>query len=183
LVWRRRWVGKSALIERFGELTGSTGSRITFSPSISGYLGPLSRYQPEIERGLGDTIVDALLDHLDDYMGRAYEDAFRQHLRRMAREGALGPKVVAIGPWWTRDGNNQIDAVVMAEHDKKRVPVLVGECTWEARRCLPHQDRSHQQGHQHGPESEDLRYCACARDEIVNADGDTLAVTPADIFG
>ncbi len=50
------------------------------------YLGPLSRYQPEIERGLGDTIADALLDHLDDYMGRAYEDAFRQHLRRLARE-------------------------------------------------------------------------------------------------
>ena len=32
-------------------------------------------------------------------------------------------------------------------------------------------------------ESEDLRYCVCARDEIVNADSDTLTVTAADIFG
>jgi Archaea bacterial proteins of unknown function len=82
-------------------------------------------------------VVDALLHRLDDYMGRAYEDAFRQHLRRLAREGALGPKIVATGPWWTRDGNNQIDAVVMAEHDKKRVPVLVGECKWGKRVDAP----------------------------------------------
>jgi uncharacterized protein len=148
------------------------------------YLGPLSRYQPEIERGLGDTIVDALLDRLDDYMGRAYEDAFRQHLRRLAREGALGPKIVAIGPWWTRDGNNQIDAVVMAEHDKKRVPVLAGECKWGK-----HVDASRikatliRKAASLAPESEDLRYCVCARDEIVNADSDTLTVTAADIFG
>lgn len=148
------------------------------------YLGPLSRYQPEIERGLGDTIVDALLDRLDDYMGRAYEDAFRQHLRRLAREGALGPKIVAIGPWWTRDGNNQIDAVVIGEYDKKRVPVLVGECKWgkrvDASRIKATLIRK---AASLAPESEDLRYSVCARDEIVNADDDTLTVTAADIFG
>ena len=128
--------------------------------------------------------MDALLDHLDDYMGRAYEDAFRQHLRRLAREGALGPKIVAIGPWWTRDGNNQIDAVVMAEHDKKRVPVLVGECKWgkrvDASRIKATLIRK---AASLAPESEDLRYFVCARDEIVNADDDTLTATAADIFG
>jgi hypothetical protein len=117
-------------------------------------------------------------------MGRAYEDAFRQHLRRLAREGALGPKIVAIGSWWTRDGNNEIDAVVMAEHDKKRVLVLVGECKWGK-----HGDASRikttliRKAASLAPESEDLRYCVCARDVIVNADGDTLTVTAADIFG
>ncbi|MGH3266240.1 MAG: ATP-binding protein, partial [Trebonia sp.] len=148
------------------------------------YLGPLSRYQPEIERGLGDTIVDALLDHLDDYMGRAYEDAFRHHLRRLAREGALGPKVVAIGPWWTRDGNNEIDAVVMAEHDKKRVPVLIAECKW-GRRVDAARIKATLIRKATGltSESENLRYCVCARDEVVNADKDMLTVTAADIFG
>lgn len=148
------------------------------------YLGPLSRYQPEIERGLGDTIVDVLLDHLDDYMGRAYEDAFRQHLRRLAREGALGPKVVAIGPWWTRDGNNEIDAVVVAERDKKRVPVLAGECKW-AKRADASRIKAAliRKTVNLDPGGEELRYCVCARDEIVNTDGDTLTVTAADIFG
>lgn len=148
------------------------------------YLGPLSRYQPEIERGLGDSIADALLDHLDDYMGRAYEDAFRQHLRRLANQGALGPKVVAIGPWWTRDGNDQIDAIVLAEREKKRVPVLAGECKWgkrvDAARIKAGLIRK---AASLTAESEQLRYCVCARDEFVNADADTLTVTAGDIFG
>lgn len=148
------------------------------------YLGPLSRYQPEIERGLGDSIADALLDHLDDYMGRSYEDAFRHHLRRLANAGALGPKVVAIGPWWTRDGNDEIDAIVLAERDKKRVPVLAGECKW-GKRVDAGRVKATLIRKAAGltTESELLRYCVCARDEIINADADTLSVTAADIFG
>src|ERR1017187_652645 len=111
------------------------------------YLGPLSRYQPEIERGLGD------------YMGRSYEDAFRHHLRRLASTGALGPKVVAIGPWWTRDGNDEIDAIVLAERRIKATLI---------RKAASLTD-----------ESDLLRYCVCARDELINADADTLTVTAA----
>lgn len=147
------------------------------------YLGPLSRYQPEIERGLGESIVDALLDHLDDYMGNSYEEAFRHHLRRLASQGALGPKVVAIGPWWTRDGNDEIDAVVMAEKDKKRVPVLVGECKWgkrvDAARIKATLIRK---ATSLSDVDDDLRYAVCAREEIINADDTTLAITAAGIF-
>ena len=147
------------------------------------YLGPLSRYQPEIERGLGESIVDALLDHLDDHIGASYEEAFRYHLRRLASEGALGPKVVAIGPWWTRDGNDEIDAVVMAERDKKRTPVLVGECKWgkrvDAARIKATLIRK---ATSLTSASEDLRYAVCAREEIINADDTTLTITAADIF-
>jgi uncharacterized protein len=148
------------------------------------YLGPLSRYQPEIERGLGDSIADALLDHLDDYMGRSCEHAFRHHLRRLANQGALGPKVVAIGPWWTRDRNVEIDAVVLAERDRKRIPVLAAECKWgrrvDAARIKAVLIRK---AATLTRESELLRYCVCAREEVINADAETLAVTAADIFG
>ena len=147
------------------------------------YLGPLSRYQPEIERGLGESIVDALLDHLDDHMGKSYEEAFRHHLRRLAVEGALGPKVVAIGPWWTRDGNEEIDAVVIAEREKKRVPVLVGECKWgkriDAARIKTTLIRK---ATSLSDVDDDLRYAVCAREEVINADDTTLAITAADIF-
>lgn len=148
------------------------------------YLGPLSRYQPEIERGLGESIVDALLDHLDDHMGKSYENAFRHHLRKLASQGKLGPKVVAIGPWWTRDGNDEIDAVVIAERDKKRTPVLVGECKWgkrvDAARIKTTLTRKATSLPGAG---EDLRYAVCARKEVVNTDDTTLAITAADIFG
>jgi AAA+ ATPase superfamily predicted ATPase len=148
------------------------------------YLGPLSRYQPEIERGLGDSIADALLDRLDDYMGRSYEEAFRQHLRRLANAGTLGPKVVAIGPWWTRDGNNEIDAVVLAERDTKRIPILAGECKWGKRADAGRIKATLiRKAASLTAESELLRYCVCARDEIINVDADTLTVTAADIFG
>jgi len=90
------------LIERLSPVTEDPRSknriyRIT-DDFLAFYLSPLSRYQPEVERGLGETIVDALLDHLDDHMGTSYEDAFRHHQRRLAGEGELGPKVVAIAP-------------------------------------------------------------------------------------
>lgn len=147
------------------------------------YLGPLSRYQPEIERGLGGSIADALIDRLDHHMGRSYEDAFRQHLRRMAKHGALGSHVVAIGPWWTRDGNNEIDAIVIAEREQQRVPVLAAECKWgkrvDAGRIKAGLIRK---AASLTRESENLRYCVCAREEVVNADADTLTVTAADIF-
>jgi uncharacterized protein len=148
------------------------------------YLGPLLRYQPEIERGLGESIAEALLYRLDHHMGRSFEDAFRHHLRRMANQGALGPRVVAIGPWWTRHGNDEIDAVVIAEREQKRVPVLAAECKW-GRRIDAGRSKAGLIRKATGliRESERLTYCVCAREEIINADADTLTMTAADIFG
>jgi AAA+ ATPase superfamily predicted ATPase len=177
------------LIERISPVTDSerhSKQRIyrIADEFLAFYLGPLSRYQPEIERGLGSSIVDAVLDRMDDYMGDAYENAFRHHLRRLANRGELGPKVVAIGPWWTHDGNDQIDAIVMAEQDMKRVPVLAGECKWakqiDASRVKAKLIRK---AASLTAESEQLKYCVCAREEVINADADTLTITAADVFG
>jgi hypothetical protein len=72
----------------------------------------------------------------------------------------------------------------MAEHDKNRVPVLVGECKWGKRVDASRIKASLiRKATSLAPESMDLRYCVCARDEIVNADRDTLTATAADIFG
>jgi hypothetical protein len=52
----------------------------------------------------------------------------REHLWEQAGTGLLGDHVVAIGPWWRSGGQDQIDAVVLAQPELTRIPVAVGEC-------------------------------------------------------
>jgi len=92
------------------------------------YLGVLNRYRAEIAHGLGDSILPVLVASLDDHMGPAWEEAFRDYLRREAAAGRLGDQIVALGPWWRDDGQDQIDALALA--GRSRVPVLAGEAKW-----------------------------------------------------
>lgn len=147
------------------------------------YLGPLLRYRSEIERGHGENVLPALVKRLDEHMGPAYEEAFRDHLWRLAAGGHLGESIVAIGPWWRKDGQDQIDAVALAEPDRTRVPVLVGESKWGRRidaRRITAKLRVKALGLTE--DVEDLRYAVCGREEIMNADPDTLTITAKDIF-
>lgn len=151
---------------------------------LSFYLGPLMRFRAEIERGLGRSIVRPLSACLDDMMGSVYEEAFRHHLRRMANGGLLGEDIVAIGSWWNDDGQQEIDAVVLAQRGQTRIPVLVGECKWTGsvsagriRAALTRKAAAL------APETEELRYAVCARDAVEGADEETLTITSRDIFG
>lgn len=71
------------------------------------YLSELARYREEIECGLGASIASPLARRLDDFMGPAYEAAFRDYLRRLAVRRDLGPDVVAVGPRWAADGGTR----------------------------------------------------------------------------
>ncbi|MFC4060483.1 ATP-binding protein [Planomonospora corallina] len=143
------------------------------------YLGTLSRFLPEIDRGLGETVLPVLMASLDDHMGEVWEEAFRDHLRLRAAE--LGPEVVAVGPWWRGDGQHQIDAVVLS--GRSRTPVLVGEAKWgrKVNAARIKADLAAKAAHLTRSPG-DLRYAVCARESVVNADPDTLTVTAADIF-
>lgn len=145
------------------------------------WLGIVDRYRAEIERGLGATVVTALLSQLDDHMGEVWEEAFRSHLRRLAVGGALGEDVVAIGRWWKETGEDEIDAVVLA--GRGREATLVGEAKWkktvDARPLLATLERKAE-----GLPRirEPLRFAICARGRIRNVATGSLAVTAADIF-
>jgi uncharacterized protein len=117
-------------------------------------------------------------------MGWPYEEAFRAHLRLLAARGTLGPDTVAVGPWWDNTGQDQIDALVLAEPELTRIPVMAGEAKWakhvnggrlvaelaaKAARVAP------------SPSS--LRYAICAREDAGSAPPETLLITAADIFG
>lgn len=145
------------------------------------WLGVLDRYRPEIERGLGQSILPVLLGSLDDHMGGPWEEAFRDHLRRLAAAGELGDDIVAIGPFWTSaDDPAEIDAVGLA--GRGRHAVLLGEAKWAKRvnamRLRSELERKSGVLPRLAPEP---RYAICAREQVDNSAG-VVAVTAADIF-
>ncbi|HET8862846.1 MAG TPA: ATP-binding protein [Solirubrobacterales bacterium] len=145
------------------------------------WLGVLDRYRPEIERGLGQSILPVLLGSLDDHMGGPWEEAFRDHLRRLAAAGELGDDIVAIGPFWTSaDDPAEIDAVGLA--GRGRQAVLLGEAKWAKRvngaRLRGELERRSGVLSRLAPKP---RYAIGARERVDRADG-VLAITAEEIF-
>jgi AAA+ ATPase superfamily predicted ATPase len=145
------------------------------------WLGVLDRHRGEIDRGLGDTIVAALVSSLDDFLGSRWEEAFRMHLRRLAVDGSLGEEIVAVGPFWTSGADpGEIDAVVLA--GRRRRPVLVGEAKWARRVDANRIRRVLERKAEALPDpAPDLRYAVCSREAVDHAE-DVLALTAADVF-
>lgn len=144
------------------------------------WLGVVDLYRAEIELDNGETIVRDMMRRVDDFMGSRWEEAFRWHLRRMARDGQLGEEVVRIGPFWTPgEEANEIDAIVLGARWR---PVLVGEAKWARRVDAARLRRQLERKAAALPDpASDLRYAVCAREAVDNADG-VLAITAADIF-
>ncbi len=175
------------LVERVAPVTDGTrmrSGRSTYRIAdnfLAFWLGAVARVRPEIERGLGATVVDVLVQRLDDHMGPRWKEAFRQHLRRLTIAGELGPEVVAVGPWWTREREPaEIDAVVLA--GRARTAVLVGEAKWACSVDAGGLAAVLRQRAARLPAvADDLHAAVAAREEVRNAD-DVLAVTTADVF-
>lgn len=173
------------LIERLVPVTESERSRRrryrVADNFLAFYLSLIERFRPEIERGLGESILDVLVAAIDDHMGPVWEAAFRDHLRRLAVAGDLGPEIVAIGPYWTDDGQTEIDAVALA--GRSRQPVVVGEAKWaksiDGPRTLA--ELTPKASRLPGATS-DLRYVLCARGTVRQPPQGVLACTAADIF-
>ncbi len=145
------------------------------------YLDVLTRYRSEIEAGLGPTILQVLFDSLDDHQGGRWEAAFQQHVRRLAASGEFGGRVVAVGPFWTADGHNEIDVVALA--GRARTPILVGEAKWAREVSAPrlvadlYRKAAALPGAPH-----DLRIAICARERVTNPPDEVITITADDIF-
>lgn len=121
------------LLERMVPVTESARSRRGYyrlaDNYLAFYLAVLTRFRVEIDRGLGESILPVLLASLDDHLGMPWEEAFRQHLRRLAAASGLAPDVVAVGPWWSDDGR--------ATSMRWRWPAAVASRCSSARRSGP----------------------------------------------
>jgi AAA+ ATPase superfamily predicted ATPase len=145
------------------------------------YLGVLTKYRTEIEAGLGRSILPVLMEGLEAQQGQPWEAAFRSHLRRLAARGDLGEKIVAIGPFWTTDGQNEIDAVALA--GRSRTPVLAGEAKWarkvDARRLAAD---LHRKATALPGAPGDIQLALCAREAVEHATPEIRVVTAQEIF-
>lgn len=147
---------------------------------LAGYLGHVQRYRPEIERGLGDSILDVMIDGWEEHLGGAWEAAFRDHIRRVAAGGGYGGGVVAVGPFWTDDGQHEIDAVAVA--GRSRTPVLVGEAKWATRVSAPRLVAALHAKVGALPDARVEHLIVCAREAVTHLPEDAQSVTAHDIF-
>jgi uncharacterized protein len=146
------------------------------------WLGVVERYRAEIERGLGESILPVMLESLDDHMGPAWEEMFREHLRRLATAGRLGRRVVAVGRWW-QDSGAELDAVVL--QGREQAPILAGEAKWakvvDGQRILDELRRS-AAAMVGADRLGDLRFAIGARERVTHVPAGALPITASDVF-
>jgi len=101
-------------------------------PYLRFYLAFLQQGVPLVERGRGDLVLLAIERSWATWRGRAVEPVIREALLRIAPD--LGyPEVAAVGGWWNRQHNPQIDIVGM---NGERHPgiAFVGSIKWHEAR-------------------------------------------------
>ena len=114
-------------------------------------------------------------------MGSAWEEAFRQHLVRMAGEGALRDDIIAIGPWWNTDSSVEIDAVGLV--GRTRQAVVAGEAKWARSEDGARLARDLNRKVLALPDAdESISFVVCAREELRDVPPDVTAITAHDIF-
>ncbi len=85
----------------------------------------------DVQRGRSDLAVARVVRGWSDYRGRAVEPIVREALTRLAAdEPALGG-AEAVGGWWPRSNNPEVDLVGVSPADyPKRVP-FIGSVKWQ----------------------------------------------------
>jgi hypothetical protein len=83
----------------------------------------------EIERGRGDLSLARIRDSWTSWRGRAIEPLVREALARMLPDDRL-PAAPAVGGYWTRPDDVEIDIVGADRAPVAKEPVFVGSIKW-----------------------------------------------------
>ncbi len=82
--------------------------------------------QSSLDLGLTDAILDQRVrPDLEHFAATAFEEAARQHIAWLARQGQIPFLPEKIGAWWERDV--EIDVLAISRTERQ---ALVGECKW-----------------------------------------------------
>jgi predicted AAA+ superfamily ATPase len=98
-------------------------------PHLRFWLAFLGPYLPEIERGRGDLTLARIRRSWTSWRGRAVEPVVRDALFRM-REGGLSDDTGAVGGYWTRTNDPEIDIVGADRGPIAKRITAVGSVKW-----------------------------------------------------
>ena len=102
--------------------------RVT-DPYLRFWLYFLAPNMPEIERGRGDLTLARIRRGWSSWRGRAVEPLIRDALARLLPDGAL-PATGAVGGYWTRTNDVEIDIVGADREPVARELLFVGSIKW-----------------------------------------------------
>ncbi|WP_410537716.1 ATP-binding protein [Streptomyces sp. KL2] len=110
-------------------------------PHLRFWLAFLGPHLPEVERGRGDLVLERVRRSWAAWRGRAVEPVVREALLRM-REGGLPEGTGAVGGYWTRTNNPEIDIVGADRAPIARRITAVGSVKWLENRPFDARDLS-----------------------------------------
>ncbi|WP_280437205.1 ATP-binding protein [Nocardia carnea] len=103
------------------------------------WLACLERVIPLIERGRGDLAVERVERKWTSWRGRAVEPLIRESLRRLLPDEQW-PEVEAVGGWWNRQNNPEVDLVGADRQPVARAVSFVGSIKWLEERPFDRHD-------------------------------------------
>jgi AAA+ ATPase superfamily predicted ATPase len=110
-------------------------------PHLRFWLAFLGPYLAEIERGRGDLTLERIRTSWTSWRGRAIEPVVRESLIRL-REGGLPPGTGAVGGYWTRTNDPEIDVVAADRGPLAKQITAVGSIKWLERKAFDAHDLS-----------------------------------------
>ncbi|MFF4631817.1 ATP-binding protein [Streptomyces griseorubiginosus] len=111
----------------------------TADPYLRFWLAFLQRAIPLIERGRGDVALERIERSWPTWRGRAVEPLIRESLLRVLPDEEW-PETEAVGGWWNRQNNPEIDLVGADREPVARQVHFVGSVKWLENQPFNHHD-------------------------------------------
>jgi len=108
-------------------------------PHLRFWLAFLGPHLAEVERGRGDLVLERIQKSWSTWRGRAIEPVVRESLYRL-REGGLPDGTGAIGGYWTRTNDPEIDIVGADRSPVAKQITAVGSIKWLERKAFDGHD-------------------------------------------
>jgi AAA+ ATPase superfamily predicted ATPase len=149
-------------------------------PYLRFWLHFIAPYMAEVERGRGDLTVARIRKGWTSWRGRAVEPLIRDALARLLPDGAL-PAAGAIGGYWTRANDVEVDIVGADRGPIARELLFVGSIKWLDRSTFDAHDLAVLHRHRAGLTDQPLPILAVSRGGV-SCGGLDAAYGPEDLL-
>ena len=83
-----------------------------------------------IARGAVNLVYKRIEAQLSDYMGRVFEEIFKQYLWKLLREGRMPIEFVSLGRWWGNDPRKKVQTEIDIMGEQDSSSAIFAECKW-----------------------------------------------------